>query len=120
MSGVLKINETMQQEYDRLLTYLIGDGESLILEKPICFRKTPHSNSSYVYSIEAGIAVECYGLAKFTVMQVLRRLSYKKQEIEKLPQHKLKPIEVEVIEVSKNLFPADGAVIIRMKIEKSW
>lgn len=73
------MNETMQQEYDRLLKQICGVfAVDYTLEKPIRFRLTPHSNDVWIDVLKAGVNVEQhYGQAKWTVMQTLRLLNSK-------------------------------------------
>jgi DNA polymerase elongation subunit (family B) len=61
-----------QKEYDTLIRNL--GGNAIILEKPLKFRKTPHSKDIFIYEILPNYDVELYGDAMFTVLQKLRLL----------------------------------------------
>jgi DNA polymerase elongation subunit (family B) len=70
-----------QKEYDTLIQNL--GGNAIILEKPLKFRKTPHSKDIFIYEILPNYDVELYGDAKFTVLQHLRLINSRKPIVTK-------------------------------------
>jgi hypothetical protein len=79
--------ETMQEEYQRLISQL--GGKDIFLPKPILFRQTPHSRDVKISTIWINENVETfYGDGKFAVMQTLRLM---------------------VSRIQPNLFPACGS-----------
>lgn len=62
----------LEKDYKELMAYF-GD-QDIILERPIKFRKTPHSKDVIINVIEIGKSIGDYGEAKFTVLQVLRKM----------------------------------------------
>ena len=70
-----------QKEYDTLIQNL--GGNAIILEKPLKFRKTPHSKDIFIYEILPNYDVELYGDVKFTVLQHLRLINSRKPIVTK-------------------------------------
>lgn len=62
----------LQDEYNQLIHDL--GGTDIELDKPIKFRKTPHSNDIIISVLPLSYNIENYGDAKFTVLQKLRHL----------------------------------------------
>lgn len=63
-------------EYKRFLNIL---GGNIVLEKPIRFRETPHTPTKYIYELDINDNFNDYGLARDTILQVLRGLVNKKE-----------------------------------------
>ena len=61
-------------EYKRFLNIL---GGSIVLEKPIRFRETPHTPTKYIYELNIHDNFNDYGYARDTILQVLRGLTSK-------------------------------------------
>lgn len=87
--------ETLQEEYQRLLSRL--GGVDIFLQKPILFRQTPHSRDVKIPTIWINEDIETfYGDGKYAVMQTLRLM---------------------VSKIQFNLFPACGKDNDQFKIK---
>lgn len=72
--------EVDQEKEDSFKRMIIELGGNIILEKPITFRLTPHSNTLKITKLSINDNFSEYKEARDTVLQVLRGLTYNKNK----------------------------------------
>lgn len=73
----MKYESQINKEKSDLFYEMINKlGGYIKLKKPIRFRETPHMPTKYIFTLSSEDDFEMFGLAKDTVLQILRLLLY--------------------------------------------